>query len=123
MKQGQASLMPNHNMIHDLLQDLDNAGLRTAGTEQRMHYVAAEQPTFCSEPWDLQKRYHHCSEPSEILPVVSCPYPRREHFPVGNVNTILTGRFGTRIEVVPCWQEIILTGRFVVRVLELRAYF
>lgn len=108
-------LMPDHDVIHDLCQDLNGAELGTTGAKQRMYYEVAEQPGIRREPWNLKKRDHHGSELSKIFPVISCPGTRGEHFRIGDMDAVLVR--GAQIQVFPWWQDII-SFRLILRVLE-----
>jgi len=112
--------MSDHDAIHDLCQDLNSTWLRTIGAKQRLDYEVAEQRRVCSESRDLKKSDHHGSELSKILPVVSRPGTRGEHFPVGILDAVLVR--GAWIQVFPGWQEIVRT-ELVLRVLELSSVF
>ena len=84
--------MSNHDVIHDLCQNLNSARLRTTGAKQRLDYEVAEQRRVGSESGDLKKCDHHGSELSKIFPVVFSPSARGEHFPVGNLDAVLVRR-------------------------------
>ena len=112
--------MSDHDVIHDLRQDLNGAWLGTTGAKQRLDYEVAEQRRLCSESRDLKKSDHHDSELAKIFPVVSRPGTRSEHFPVGILDAVLVR--GAWIQVFPGWQEIVCS-ELALRVLELSAVF
>lgn len=80
--------MSDHDVIHDLRQDLNGAWLRTTGAKQRLDYEVAEQRRVCSESRNLKKSDHHGSELAKIFSVVSRPGTRGEHFPVGVLDVV-----------------------------------
>ena len=112
--------MSDHDVIHDLCQDLNSAWLRPIGAKQRLDYEVAEQRRVCSESRDLKKSDHHGSELPKIFSVVSRPGTRGEYFPVGILDAVLVG--GAWIQVFPGWQEVVCS-EMVLRVLELSAVF